>query len=136
MIEEQRFADNAVIIAESVARNTAPAVGVAASNREPDEILLVLPSDYMIKHVAALHSSIQLSMEKAKQGWLITFGVPPVRLETGYGYIRAGAPIGPGIGFCRETGTSGRGDVPAPGQSLLKRWHLSVPGRNCDRRSS
>jgi mannose-1-phosphate guanylyltransferase/mannose-1-phosphate guanylyltransferase/mannose-6-phosphate isomerase len=97
MIEERGLADDAIIIAEPVARNTAPAVGLAAYNCEPDDILLVLPSDHMIKDSVTFQAAIGLALAQAEQDWFITFGVPPNRPESGYGYIKAGAPIGPGI---------------------------------------
>jgi mannose-1-phosphate guanylyltransferase len=96
-IEQQGWARDAIIIAEPLGRNTAPAVALAIFNSDPDELLLVLPSDHLIKRTAAFHAAIRSALDRAKQGWFVTFGVKPERAETGYGYIRAGAPLEPGV---------------------------------------
>ena len=84
------------IVLEPVARNTAPAVAVAAfllAARDPDALMLVLPSDHMIGDTGALQAAIQTAADAAKDGALVTFGIKPTRPETGYGYIAAGGPV-------------------------------------------
>jgi mannose-1-phosphate guanylyltransferase/mannose-6-phosphate isomerase len=86
--------DDAQILLEPLRRNTAPAIAVAALHamaQGEDPILLVLPSDHVIKDHAAFHTAIQTATEAAEQGNLVTFGITPLGPETGYGYIRAGA---------------------------------------------
>ncbi|MFT6094969.1 MAG: mannose-1-phosphate guanylyltransferase [Pseudohongiellaceae bacterium] len=88
---------NANIILEPVSRNTAPAVALAAlSAREksPDALLLVLAADHLIENIDAFHKAIAIAAENASSGKLATFGVPPNRPETGYGYIKRAENLG------------------------------------------
>lgn len=80
------------IILEPVARNTAPALALAAIHAQAlaeNPILLVLSADHMIKDVPAFHLALSQAVEAAQAGHLATFGVNPTRPETGYGYIKA-----------------------------------------------
>lgn len=79
------------IILEPVARNTAPALALAAIHARTlaeNPILLVLSADHMIKDVNAFHIALADAIEAAQEGHLATFGVTPTRPETGYGYIK------------------------------------------------
>ncbi|MBW3637800.1 MAG: mannose-1-phosphate guanylyltransferase/mannose-6-phosphate isomerase, partial [Armatimonadetes bacterium] len=83
----------AALIIEPVARNTAPAVALAAFQalqRDPNAQLLVLSSDHAIRDVAAFHRAITIARESAQNGFLTTLGVVPDKPETGYGYIECG----------------------------------------------
>ncbi len=96
--EELRRADTAPldIILEPVARNTAPAIAVAALRLvEYDQsvIMLVLPSDHIIENTEAFRRDVETAASLAADGHLVTFGVTPSHPETGYGYIRRGEPI-------------------------------------------
>ncbi len=79
-----------VLIGEPVGRNTAAAVAAAALLASPDEVLLVLPADHHIADVAEFHRALDTAVAVAGQGRLVTFGVVPTRLETGFGYIIPG----------------------------------------------
>ncbi|HDI59315.1 MAG TPA: mannose-1-phosphate guanylyltransferase/mannose-6-phosphate isomerase [Desulfobacteraceae bacterium] len=84
------------IVLEPVGRNTAPAIAAAAhllAARGLDPILLVLPSDHFIRDVATFHRVVKAGCACAAQGHLITFGIVANAPETGYGYLRKGAPI-------------------------------------------
>jgi mannose-1-phosphate guanylyltransferase / mannose-6-phosphate isomerase len=84
------------IMLEPVARNTAPAAAAAAAwlqAREPDALMLIMPSDHVITDRAALLAAIAIAAELARAGRLVTFGIAPDRPETGYGYIRRGAAL-------------------------------------------
>ena len=76
---------------EPVARNTAPAIAMAALHcaaaHGPDTELLVLPADHLIENVAGFVAAVDAARELARKGSLVTFGIPPTRPETGYGYI-------------------------------------------------
>lgn len=88
------------IILEPVPRNTAPAIAVAALLVDAEDtkgMLLVLPSDHAISDVDSFKNSVMAAVELADAGMLVTFGIEPVRPETGYGYIRRGAPHGDGF---------------------------------------
>ena len=81
---------------EPVARNTAPAVAVAAllvARDDPDAILVVMPSDHVIKDEAAFVAAVRRAAEVAATGRLVLFGVTPTTPHTGYGYIRRGDPL-------------------------------------------
>ena len=88
--------DPAAIILEPAGRNTASAIALAAIEA-PEAILLVMPSDHVIEDVDAFHRAIDAAMPVVSDGWLVTFGITPHRPETGYGYIRHGAEIAPGV---------------------------------------
>ncbi len=85
------------IILEPAARNTAPAIALAALAVEADAPILVMPSDHVILDVSAFHAAIEAAMPVVEQGWLITFGITPTAPETGYGYIQLGDKIAPGV---------------------------------------
>lgn len=88
---------NATILLEPVARNTAPAIAVAALEsmaNGDDPILLVLPSDHVIENVTAFQTALQLAASAAEAGRLVTFGIVPNAAETGYGYIQAASGEG------------------------------------------
>ncbi len=84
------------IVLEPVGRNTAPAIAVAALmlvRDDPDALMLVLPADHLIGDIPAFHAAIRLAGEAAKHGHLTTFGIVAATPETGYGYIKQGAPL-------------------------------------------
>lgn len=77
-------------ILEPFGRNTAPAAAAAALSVDPDDLLLMLPSDHLITNVDAFVAATQIATEVAAAGSLVTFGITPDRPETGYGYIKQG----------------------------------------------
>ena len=84
------------IVLEPVARNTAPAIAVAAlhvARENPAGILVVTPSDHVIKDEAAFVDAVRRAAEVAATGRLVLFGITPTGPHIGYGYIRQGAPI-------------------------------------------
>jgi mannose-1-phosphate guanylyltransferase/mannose-6-phosphate isomerase len=91
------------IILEPVGRNTAPAVAIAAlaavsdpvTSASADPVLLILPADHVIQDVAAFQEAVEVGLEEAQRGKLVTFGVVPSKPETGYGYIRRATGSGP-----------------------------------------
>ncbi len=76
-------------ILEPIGKNTAPAIAIAAFGLDKDEIMLVTPSDHLIKDLDEYKSVISSAKEAAKEGYLVTFGIEPTYAETGYGYIEA-----------------------------------------------
>ena len=76
-----------VDIIEATPRNTAAAIAFAAFASDPDAILIVTPSDHIIDGTRAYEQSINEAIEKAEQGYIVTFGIVPTKPETGYGYI-------------------------------------------------
>jgi mannose-1-phosphate guanylyltransferase/mannose-6-phosphate isomerase len=82
---------------EPCGRNTAAAIALAAlyagDRFAPDAVLWVCPSDHLVADSAALRRAVEQAAPVAEAGELVTFGITPTRPETGYGYIRAGAPL-------------------------------------------
>jgi mannose-1-phosphate guanylyltransferase len=82
------------IVSEPVARNTAPACGLAAfiiERQNPDAVLGIFPSDHVIadepRFLKALQKGIALA---AAADNMVVLGIEPTRAETGYGYIETG----------------------------------------------
>lgn len=80
-------ATNSETIVEATPRNTAAAIAFAALACEPDDILIVTPSDHLIEGEAEYENILKQAVELAKQDYLVTFGIKPNKPETGYGYI-------------------------------------------------
>ena len=88
--------DDATIVLEPLARNTAPAIALGALQalqRDPDAILLVLPADHLVGDTAAFVQAVERALPLARKDWLVTFGIRPDRPETGFGYIRRAEAI-------------------------------------------
>src|SRR3954469_22036575 len=84
------------LLLEPIGRNTAPAAAVAALRiveREPDALMLVMPSDHVIADGAAFRDAVERAATAARKGLLVTFGIAPERAESGYGYIAKGQPV-------------------------------------------
>jgi mannose-1-phosphate guanylyltransferase/mannose-6-phosphate isomerase len=84
---------SALLILEPEGRNTAPAIAVAAILSDPEDLLLVLPSDHLITDGEGFRDAVRKGMEAAQDGDLVTFGVVATGPSTGYGYIRPGEPL-------------------------------------------
>ena len=74
---------------EPMGRNTAPAIALACMGLPADEIVLVSPSDHIIRDVKSYAAAIEKAKELAGKDNLVTFGLKPTGPETGYGYIEA-----------------------------------------------
>ena len=82
----------AAILIEPAGRNTAPAILAAAlsvSERDPDAVLLVAPSDHVVPDAEGFGRAVDLGLPAAQAGRIVTFGITPTRPETGYGYMEA-----------------------------------------------
>ncbi|KUZ81439.1 LPS biosynthesis protein [Burkholderia ubonensis] len=83
------------ILLEPAARNTAPALTLAALDAgalADDPVLVVMPADHVIGDVGAFQDAVGRAARYAQDGAIVTLGVLPRRAETGYGYIQVGAP--------------------------------------------
>ncbi|MEP9399351.1 mannose-1-phosphate guanylyltransferase/mannose-6-phosphate isomerase [Mesorhizobium sp. KR2-14] len=97
--------EDLTILLEPVARNTAPAIALAAlyaRSEGDDPLMLVLAADHFIRDVAQFQEAIAAGVPLAQEGRLVTFGVVPERPETGYGYIKRGAALAQG-GFAVDS---------------------------------
>lgn len=84
---------DATIILEPEGKNTAPAIALAAlllEKTEPNQILLILAADHLIKDTAVFENAILDAVSLAEKNKLVTFGIVPLQPETGYGYIEKG----------------------------------------------
>ena len=87
-LEELGRSNNRYLL-EPIGRNTAPAIALTCLSVSPDTIVLVTPSDHLIKNNDAYKAVIKRAGALAKEGFLVTFGITPSYAETGYGYIEA-----------------------------------------------
>ena len=74
---------------EPIGRNTAPAIALACMNLDYDEIVLVTPSDHLIKNEIEYEKVLEKAKEFANDNKLVTFGITPTFAETGFGYIES-----------------------------------------------
>ena len=98
LIEQQagELANGALII-EPSARNTAPAVALAAARLDPEAVMLVCPSDHFIADTAAFEAVAVAAAALAKDDWLVSLAITPDRPEIGYGYIKQGEALSDGF---------------------------------------
>ncbi len=80
------------ILCEPVGRNTAPCIGLGAvhvTRKYGDAVMIVLPSDHLIKYTSIFVNTLSDACDVAEQGKnLVTLGITPDGPETGYGYIK------------------------------------------------
>jgi mannose-1-phosphate guanylyltransferase len=93
-VEAQLPSDEASVIVEPCARNTAAAIALAALRLPEDAIMLVCPSDHHIGDPGVFAQVAGTAAELAEQGWLVSFGIEATAPETGFGYLKRGEPIG------------------------------------------
>jgi len=58
---------------------------------------MVLPSDHHIARPQQFREALSAAARASQDGNLLTLGIQPTRPETGYGYLRRGAAISPGV---------------------------------------
>ena len=85
--------EHSTFLLEPVGRNTAPAIALACFAMDPEEIVLVTPSDHLIKNETAYNEVVRKAEALAQQDFLVTFGITPEHPETGFGYIEADGEI-------------------------------------------
>lgn len=87
-LEELKRTKNKYLL-EPVGRNTAPAIALACMALDAHDIVLVTPSDHLIKDETEYKKVLEKAKELAEQNYLVTFGITPSFAETGFGYIEA-----------------------------------------------
>ena len=85
-LEELNIENNKYLL-EPIGRNTAPAIALACMQLDYDEIVLVTPSDHLIKDEKEYEKVLKKAKEFASENKLVTFGITPTFAETGFGYI-------------------------------------------------
>lgn len=93
--------EDTTLIVEPAAKNTAPAIALAAAALPEDAVMLVCPSDHHIVDTKAFVKAACAAAALASEDWSVAFGIAPERPETGYGYIRRGEPVGEGFAIER-----------------------------------
>ena len=81
-----------LLLSEPAQKNTAPAISVSVKYllaKGKDDVILVVPSDHLIKDEKAFKKSVEKAEQLAKDGYIVTFGIKPTAPETGYGYIKS-----------------------------------------------
>ncbi|MDR3322081.1 MAG: mannose-1-phosphate guanylyltransferase, partial [Synergistaceae bacterium] len=81
------------VIEEPEGRNTAPAIalGIAElllSGAAPDDLLLVCPSDHIIRDEERFIQAVGVALAASRAGNIVTFGIEPTAPDTGFGYIK------------------------------------------------
>lgn len=92
-----RVNSRARLVIEPAAKNTAPAIALAAALLPPEAVMLVCPSDHHIADAQAFHAAVRIASELAREDYLVSFGIAADRPETGYGYLRRGEPLAGGF---------------------------------------
>ena len=86
-----------VVIAEPLGKNTAPAIACTLEyfkqNDGGDDVVLIVPSDHLIKDFDGFNRTVLEGEKLAKEGYIVTFGIKPSYPETGYGYIKTLKPL-------------------------------------------
>lgn len=85
------------LVIEPAAKNTAPAIALAAALIPEDAVMLVCPSDHHIADAQAFRAAALAAAALAREDWLVSFGIAADRPETGYGYLRRGEPLAGGF---------------------------------------
>lgn len=80
------------VLSEPLSKNTAPAIALSTKfiqqhGNEEDPIILVVPSDHLIKNTKNFIKTVKKGEKLAEKGYIVTFGIEPSYPETGYGYI-------------------------------------------------
>lgn len=98
-LQLRKLDKSSVVLGEPISKNTAPAIlsGLLyyQQTSNDDDIVLIVPSDHLIRNIEDFRETVQQGMNIAEQGYIVTFGVKPTYPETGYGYIRIGKPMLP-----------------------------------------
>jgi len=89
------------LVVEPCARNTAPAIALAAALLTEDAVMLVCPSDHHIADPDAFRAAALAAAALAREDYLVSFGIAADRPETGYGYLERGAPLAGGYAIRR-----------------------------------
>ncbi len=87
-LEELGKTNNKYLL-EPIGRNTAPAIALACMELPYDEIVLITPSDHLIKDEKEYEKVLLKAKELANDNNLVTFGITPTFAETGFGYIES-----------------------------------------------
>ncbi|MBI3178515.1 MAG: mannose-1-phosphate guanylyltransferase [Deltaproteobacteria bacterium] len=117
------------VLSEPKGANTAPAIALAAlrvEQEDPDAVMVVLPADHHVQDAAALCAALSVAADLAHQGGIVTLGVVPRHVETGYGYIERGAPVPGGFAVRRFVEKPGRAEAEALIADKQVYWNAGI----------
>lgn len=97
IMEQLGDTPDARLVIEPAARNTAPAIALAAALLPEDAIMVVCPSDHHIADNTAFLAAALAAAALARDDYLVSFGITANRPETGYGYLQRGEPLAGGF---------------------------------------
>lgn len=89
-LQLEHISQSVTVLSEPLAKNTAPAIAAAIKfiqTKGDDPVVLVVPSDHLIKNIRNFHETVKKGEKLAQEGYIVTFGIEPDYPETGYGYI-------------------------------------------------
>ncbi len=93
-LEEIKMENKVILVIESVAKNTAPAICLASMLLNREDIAIVTPSDHLIDDLESYKMEIEDSLKFLNDNKILTFGIKPESLKIDYGYIETGKKIG------------------------------------------
>jgi mannose-1-phosphate guanylyltransferase/mannose-6-phosphate isomerase len=117
----------AQVVGEPVGKNTAPAIALACwlEGEQEDVVIAVLPSDHRIEPAAHFREEVERASRLAlERGVIVTFGIPPTRPETGYGYIERGAALAGAADFHAVAAFREKPDAATAARYLADGKHL------------
>ncbi|OQX29344.1 MAG: hypothetical protein B0D92_04290 [Spirochaeta sp. LUC14_002_19_P3] len=98
---EKNLRERIVILAEPMARNTAPALALAAAwmglDGKRQETSLVMAADHLISPIESFSASVEAASIEARKGFIVPYGIVPTHPASGYGYIEVGNAVGSGF---------------------------------------
>jgi mannose-1-phosphate guanylyltransferase len=86
----------ASIVAEPLPRDSMAAIGWAAAlvaRRDPEAVIGSFAADHVVRDVVKFAECVQLAVDAARDGWLVTIGIQPSHPATGFGYVQLGDPL-------------------------------------------
>lgn len=96
-LQLNKISNENVVLAEPIGRNTAPAIACSLEffkqRQNEEDIVIILPSDHLIKDYEAFSKTLKMAIPLAENGYIVTFGIKPTYPETGYGYIKTLKPL-------------------------------------------
>lgn len=90
------YSNDVRVLAEPIAKNTAPAIAIATKyllDFNIDDVIVVVPSDHLIEDTEKFSKTIEKASKLAKDGYIVTLGVKPDTPSTGFGYIKTGSEL-------------------------------------------
>lgn len=121
LVRDQLGGDDAEVLLEPLAQDTAAAIAAAASwiaRTDPDAVMVVLPADHHVPDTGAFAEAVARAVPAAEAGAIVTLGLRPQAPSEAMGYIIPGAGDGPALpvaAFVEKPGSAQAVDLIAHG---------------------